>query len=462
MQMETFPADIYATSASPYHPWPPGGSPLPCQHGSEKGLGCAQCMRSYASSHDTAGPIRYLLEDDDEEENDFLDDDISKTAENQLETVLISTAEVPENIAKEQGEGVLEQEEGVLEPQNNEAVSGGDSDIAIHLKQDTDVAPSLPLIELIFDDTLYELFYSSSKAFKASHVATSARGTLLFANNSSLLDEPLLVLFTHLRKDLLEPRYGADSAYYELGMVFKGLEDLWLLEHEGAASKCSLVKLVHLYMDASETQGQEMLLEPFRIELSIQETFLSHLSRLGNRRETKAQSISHAVAEDDITDLAEPALASMVHSTLEQYFFGAKLDDSSILTSSRPYLLDVVAAVDRQNESLNSDQVILADTGMSEEGARIEDAVNSGNDIRVHIDENIDVSEIDVDSLACFDDKAYEEDYESGEEDEHGSPSPTARSPKRSIEEMINLLGDDLVNELSPDREVSKKHRADA
>ncbi|KAG0353763.1 hypothetical protein BGZ54_002057 [Gamsiella multidivaricata] len=430
--METFPADIYATSASPYHPWPPGGSPLPCQHGSEKGLGCAQCMRSYASSHDTAGPIRYLLEDDDEEENDFLDDDISKTAENQLETVLISTAEVPENIAKEQGEGVLEQEEGVLEPQNNEAVSGGDSDIAIHLKQDTDVAPSLPLIELIFDDTLYELFYSSSKAFKASHVATSARGTLLFANNSSLLDEPLLVLFTHLRKDLLEPRYGADSAYYELGMVFKGLEDLWLLEHEGAASKCSLVKLVHLYMDASETQGQEMLLEPFRIELSIQETFLSHLSRLGNRRETKAQSISHAVAEDDITDLAEPALAN------------------------------VVAAVDRQNESLNSDQVILADTGMSEEGARIEDAVNSGNDIRVHIDENIDVSEIDVDSLACFDDKAYEEDYESGEEDEHGSPSPTARSPKRSIEEMINLLGDDLVNELSPDREVSKKHRADA
>jgi hypothetical protein len=169
------------------------------------------------------------------------------------------------------------------------------AEVAALLEPDSDII-ALPVIEVVFGETVHELFYTSSDAYKAARrqAATTAAaaqrqlqaplvdGPLLFAEEDSLLGEPLTVLFSRLRSLLIETRYGAEDAeHYEMHLTFKGLDDLWLPEHEGAASRSSLSSLVQLYSDISEGSGQGVMqLEPFRIELTVHETFASRLNGL--------------------------------------------------------------------------------------------------------------------------------------------------------------------------------------
>ncbi|KAG0301427.1 hypothetical protein BGZ98_008363 [Dissophora globulifera] len=314
------------------------------------------------------------------------------------------------------------------------------------LGPDKDVVPSMPVIEVLFEDSLHELFYASSDAFKASRQEPVARGALLLDSNDSLLDEPLSTLFQHLRQELLAARYGADeAAHYEMGMIFKNLDDLWLLEHEGAASCCSLSKLIDLYMTNSGLQDQEMLLEPFRFELTVQETFMSHLGRLEGQKGSKVQLAQSDTTASDAADV-NPLLEQTDDETLES-------------------VADVLLNEDQQH-----------DKQIGVRGTDSERPVVADSDADLHEDEAFDVSKIDVDSLACFDDKAYDQEDDYGEldtADEHNSDSqdefadhtansPTSRSPKRSVEELMDLLDDDFVNRLSPDHNVSKKARMSA
>ncbi|KAG0313811.1 hypothetical protein BGZ99_008577 [Dissophora globulifera] len=336
------------------------------------------------------------------------------------------------------------------------------------LGPDKDVVPSMPVIEVLFEDSLHELFYASSDAFKASRLEPVARGALLLDSNDSLLDEPLSVLFQHLRQELLAARYGTDeAAHYEMGMIFKSLDDLWLLEHEGAASCCSLSKLIDLYMTNSGLQDQEMLLEPFRFELTVQETFMSHLGRLEGQKGSKVQLAQSDTTASDAADV-NPLLeqTGIYLSDLDMVGFPCSAARYRIMLLTSSWLFDVD---DETLESvadvlLNEDQ--QHDKQIGVDGTDSERPVVADSDAGLHEDEAFDVSKIDVDSLACFDDKAYEQEDDYGEldtADEHNSDSqdefadhtansPTSRSPKRSVEELMDLLDDDFVNRLSPDQ----------
>ncbi|KAG0001588.1 hypothetical protein BGZ79_004439 [Entomortierella chlamydospora] len=352
------------------------------------------------------------------------------------------------------------------------------------LEPDTDITPTLPIIEVVFEETLHELFTASSDAFKSSRPASLTRGALLFPNNESLLEEPLSVLFEHLREDLLVARFGADAVHYGMSMVFKGLDDLWLSEHESSASDYSLAKLVRLFTASSGLQGQEILLEPFRIELSVQETFLSHLNRLENQNRTKAHpSLSAAEIDDARLDASAFVEAEAESETI----IDTPLNEDDQEDSEEAHILSVTQEHSIPTKEGNNDLHTENDvtTTMPLQSEDYDPVLDSeiGNDVYeqtgnkqadenelIGEDEPYYITEIDVDSLACFDDTAYGEDH-SNPEDEltslqtdiaaHGSMSPTARSPKRSVEELIDLLDDEFVNELSPDRELHKKAKTE-
>ncbi|KAI1294071.1 hypothetical protein EDD11_008269 [Mortierella claussenii] len=391
------------------------------------------------------------------------------------------------HVGEELQEVVLEIEQ---EHEERTAVVEGANNANMGLLQvDIDVAPTLPVVEMVFEGTLHELFHASSAAFKASRPACQplVRGTLLFEDDDALLKQSLLVLFKHLRKDILEAHYGADAApHFELSMVFKDLDDLWLQEHEDAASGCSLSKLVHLYMVNSGMQGQEMLLEPFRIELKVQETFLSHLSRLEAQSLLQTQSLMDAVECEDLAEI-EKADNTMLEVDLEASeeddLLGNRVDDitpkdgndSALLDRPPQKLPDITDGL----ESVHSQDVHDVSKGgeyaiaESLEGATditimsALTAVSAADDLSGS--DLLEISPTDVDSLACYDDKAYEEDEQDGDiEDKRrelrmeiaaharGSMSPTTRSPKRTAQELLDLLDDEFVNELSPDRNYKK------
>jgi len=153
------------------------------------------------------------------------------------------------------------------------------------LEPDSDIL-TLPVIEVVFGESLYELFFASSDAYKTERQNVAQQpfvyGSVLFDSEDKLLEEPLTVLFSHLRSELVEAHYGVDAEHYEMHLTFKGLNDLWLPEHDsGTASSISLASLVKLYTDVAEESGQGLVqLEPFRIELTLQETFSSRLDAL--------------------------------------------------------------------------------------------------------------------------------------------------------------------------------------
>ncbi|KAF9175327.1 hypothetical protein BGX21_008800 [Mortierella sp. AD011] len=356
------------------------------------------------------------------------------------------------------------------------------------LEPDTDITPTLPIVEVVFEETLHELFTASSDAFKSSRRAPLARGALLFPNNESLLEEPLSVLFEHLREDLLVARFGADAVHYGMSMVFKGLDDLWLSEHESSASDYSLAKLVRLFTVSSGLQGEEMLLEPFRIELSVQETFLSHLNRLENQNRTKVHpSLSAAEIDDAPFDASAFVEAEVEAEAESETIIDTPLNEDDQEDSEEAHILSVTQEHSISTKEGNNDLHTESDltTNIHLQSQDYDPALDSeiSNDVYEETgnkqadeneltgeDEPYYITEIDVDSLACFDDTAYDEDH-SNPEDEltnlqadiaaHGSMSPTARSPKRSVEEMIDLLDDEFVNELSPDRELHKKAKTE-
>ncbi|KAF9190480.1 hypothetical protein BGZ50_000213 [Haplosporangium sp. Z 11] len=387
-----------------------------------------------------------------------------------------------------------------LDDENHEAIDSDESVLVAVLEQDTDIIPSLPVIEVLFEETLHELFYPSSEAFKASRQAqqTSTRGPLLFPNNESLLEEPLSSLFAHLREDVLVAHYGAEADHYDMGMVFKSLEDLFLLEHEDAASCYSLSKLVSLYTSVSGLQHQEILLEPFRIELTVQETFVSHITRLENHCQPQVPQ------QQQVVDTSEVALSSLDNQTdinVEEIVIDDMTQEDTLTELHND--TDIAELKEEPHLSSKEDQgakdandrltAVVQDESLESRESQYDEAAHEGaveSDIEAvtaavvattattseqkqsHDDDTtIDIGAIDVDSLACFDDKVYDHDLGDEIEDDegislrmeiaaHGAPSPT-RSPKRTAEELIDLMDDDFVNGLSPDRETFKKLKTD-
>ncbi|KAG0247615.1 hypothetical protein BG011_001173 [Mortierella polycephala] len=383
-----------------------------------------------------------------------------------------------------------------LDDEDHEAIESDESALVAVLEQDTDIVPSLPVIEVLFEETLHELFYPSSEAFKASRQTqqASTRGPLLFPNNESLLEEPLSSLFAHLREDVLVAHYGAEADHYDMGMIFKGLEDLFLLEHEDAASCYSLSKLVSLYTSVSGLQHQEMLLEPFRIELTVQETFVSHITRLENLCRAQVPQQQQLIDASEVTlsnldDQTDINVDVVTDDMAQKDTLTDLHNDTDIaeLEEPRPSSKEGQDAKD-EDEKLTA---VVQDESLESRESQYDEAVHEGaveSDIepataavaattattseQSHDDDTtIDIGAIDVDSLACFDDKVYDHDLGDEVEDDegislrmeiaaHGSPSPT-RSPKRTAEELIDLMDDDFVNGLSPDRETFKKSKAD-
>ncbi|KAF8976280.1 hypothetical protein BGZ46_008396 [Entomortierella lignicola] len=361
------------------------------------------------------------------------------------------------------------------------------------LTPDTDITPTLPIVEVVFEGTLHELFVASSEAFKSSRPVSFTRGALLFSNNESLLEEPLSILFERLREDLLLARFGEDAVHYGMSMVFKSLDDLWLSEHESSASSCSLAKLVRLYTASSGLQGQEILLEPFRIELSVQETFLSHMNRLEN--ETKAQSsvaITEAVVSSEeigtdvpldaeaYKDTEAEAEAEAITDTLLNEDGQEDIEETHILSAPQEHSISIQEGKDTTHSGDHSTSKTIVQDSISVETEISADIISDVHEITenkqaddnelIHDDEPYYITEIDVDSLACFDDKAYDNEDSNPEDELHslqmeiatvGSNSPVTRSRKRSVEELIDLLDDEFVNELSPDRELYKKTKTD-
>ena len=290
MQLETLSADSYPTPA-PLSPVSIGCTPQACPHGYRDGFGCENCSGEYPLTEGPALDYDGLLVEE-EEELDFpyaadphgLDADIIAVnafddleEEEEEEEDLLGEGLTSENDVVDHQEELAEEDEKAQPPVP---------------ECDADVDPSLPVIEVLFDEKLYELFTPSSEAFKTSyHTATVTRGGLLFSNYDSLLEEPLSVLFDHLRAELLVARLGIhdEAAQYELRMVFKGLQDLSLCEHEDATGSFSLAKLVQLYSAVMDMQGQEMLLEPFHIELTAHETFAMQLNRIQSQMASKTQ-----------------------------------------------------------------------------------------------------------------------------------------------------------------------------
>ncbi|KAF9348113.1 hypothetical protein BGX26_000438 [Mortierella sp. AD094] len=436
----------------------------------------------------------FLEEDHEEEEEEEEEVEESEYAQERL---VLSIESVDYIVSKEGEQGFVVPSSSSSSDSQNGHDDINEYDEAVTtialLEPDTDITPTLPIVEVVFEETLYELFTASSVAFKSSRPASLTRGALLFPNNESLLEGPLSILFEHLREDLLVPRFGVDAVHYEMSMVFKGLDDLWLSEHESSASDYSLAKLVRLFTASSGLQGQEILLEPFRIELSVQETFLSHMNRLENQNGTKAQSSVSAaeilgssagapeqtddasldanafveVETEAITDTLlneddqEDSEEAHILSVTQEHGISTKEGNDALHTED-----DVTTAMPLQSE----DYDIVLDTEISNGVYEQTENKQADENELMGEDEPYYITEIDVDSLACFDDKAYDEDH-SNPEDEltslqieiaaHGSMSPTARSPKRSVEELIDLLDDEFVNELSPDRELHKKARTE-
>ncbi|KAF9436501.1 hypothetical protein BGZ76_003756 [Entomortierella beljakovae] len=363
----------------------------------------------------------------------------------------------------------------------------------VPLVSDTDIIPSLPIVELASEETLFELFTASSEAFKASRTVSLTRGKLLFSNNESLLDEPLSVFFQHLRECILVPRFGSDAVYYSMNLIFKSLDNLWLSENESSASEYSLVKLIQLYTASSGLQGQEILLEPFHIELNLQETFLSHLNRLEIQHSAMVQPLKHTTgnqtSQDDALDVTDALIGTDDYTEPESaevdnldvtYSEGdqEEEDESHVESIAHEQSISVKEGDNHNDDSFHGDSTVLT-TYQSEEPFMTEDTEalidvvvenQADENEMLNEGEQYNITDIDVDSLACFDDAAYDnndDEVETDPEEEQGnletdvavpgSVSSTTRGRKRSVEEMIDLLSDEFLDDLSPDHAVQKK-----
>ncbi|KAF9355212.1 hypothetical protein BGX34_010608 [Mortierella sp. NVP85] len=423
MQLETLSADSYPTPA-PLSPVSIGCTPQACPHGYRDGFGCENCSGEYPLTEGPALDYDSLLVEEEEEldfpyaaDPDGLDADIiTVNALDDLEE------EEEEDLP---GEG-LTSENDVVDHQ--EELTAEDEKAQPPVPEcDADVDPSLPVIEVLFDEKLYELFTPSSEAFKTSyHTATVTRGGLLFSNYDSLLEEPLSVLFDHLRAELLVARLGIhdEAAQYELRMVFKGLQDLSLCEHEDATGSFSLAKLVRLYIAVTGMQGQEMLLEPFHIELTAHETFATQLNRIQRQMASKTQQQEQQQQEPQ----AQPI------SAVDNGLQSGTLETDARLQQS-------------ETEELLMDEQLL---GMIE-----------GEDVSlVHSDEQT-YEHVEEDEFGPLDDESALELEITTLDSNLTSDSSPGRSPKRTVEELIDMLDEDFVNEIDPDGEMSKRRKKD-
>ncbi|KAF9947010.1 hypothetical protein BGZ65_009214 [Modicella reniformis] len=416
MQLETLPADSYPKSAM-LSPVSIGCAPLVCPHGYGEGFGCNDCGE-YPLVEDCTFDDELLLEED-EEGLDFAYEVGSDSAEAPEEldadvalmNALDDLEEVNEDTMKEEEVNpedlVTDHQEGETTTEEDKAQPAPESD--------ADVDPSLPVIEIFFKERLHELIYPSSEAFKTSNMAPVTRGALLFGNNDSLLEEPLLVLFDHLREELLVAQLGSHdaAAQYEMKMVFKGLQDLSLCEHEDAASSFTLARLVQLYVVISGMEGQEMLLEPFHIELTAHETFSAQLNRIENHQASKAQQEQPGSAADNKLSFTMEADDRLHHS------------DS-----------DVLLADEQQLDVAEADQVNL-----------------------VHSDKVYE--QLDEDEFGLLDEEISLDLEITTLDSTLTSASSQMRSPKRTVEELIEMLDDDFVDEIDPNREFKRSKRND-
>ncbi|GJJ78489.1 hypothetical protein EMPS_10848 [Entomortierella parvispora] len=330
------------------------------------------------------------------------------------------------------------------------------------LEPDSEIV-ALPVIEVVFGDSLYELFFASSDAYKSQRQNMAPQpfvyGPVLFDSEDRLLEEPLTVLLSHLRSDLVEEHYGVDAEHYEMHLTFKGLNDLWLPEHDGAASRISLSNLVKLYSDVAEESGLGLVqLEPFQIVMTIQETFTSRLDALQIQiDEARAQKDLSAVQDyaDTDTAVARPQESDVIHE--EDAVLHAPVEQVEPAQLASDSIEQVLLEEDAESGSFtkslskrDNEAIEVNDSDSALEiGAALEGVVDIGSD-----DYLLDSAEIEQhgDSLASISDTTLNFTLK--------STSPADRSPKRSLDELLEL-SDAEFDEMRPDREDLKKARVE-
>ncbi|KAG0220659.1 hypothetical protein BGX31_010742 [Mortierella sp. GBA43] len=351
------------------------------------------------------------------------------------EDILLTSEDDPVVTDHQQQQQQQQQQQAVVEPTEEE----DDEDLVVQPvstsvpENDTDVEPSLPVIEVVFEKRRYELIYPSSDAFKTFHHYTepATQGGLLFGHNESLLEEPLSTLFDHLRAELVgmtpslgdhddhDGDYDKAAAQSELKMVFRGLENLTVCEHDVAASSSiSLAKLVQLYVVVTGMQGQEMLLEPFRIELTAQETFSAQLNRIQSQLATRSQQKEQeqeqqqqqqqqgvseeqqqgsAVDNDELSNLLESDIR------MNQADMDELLTDEQVLGMTEGEDDYLVQSDQQANEALDEDEFGLLDDESGLEINALDSALDldssTGRFSKRTVDELIDMAEEDMDGL---------------------------------------------------------------